>query len=167
MPPQLRAFGGGPGVGAPFHQPGFPSHGQPQGGPLGNQYLNANAQLNPFTPNNINSFNAAALNGATGFPDTGFGSQSARMGFAHGPNAAAAAALQQPQQQQHGGQVQHNALMDHPTMRTQQSNKGRIREVWKHNLEEEMAVLRDIIDKYPYVAMVSSCSRPLRVIVLP
>ncbi|KAK1247995.1 hypothetical protein MKX07_000883 [Trichoderma sp. CBMAI-0711] len=151
MPPQLRAFGGGPGVGAPFHQAGFPSHGQPQGGPLGNQYLNANAQLNPFTPNNINSFNAAALNGAAGFPDTGFGSQSARMGFAHGPNAAAAA-LQQPQQQ-HGGQVQHNALMDHPTMRTQQSNKGRIREVWKHNLEEEMAVLRDIIDKYPYVAM--------------
>ncbi|EGR45985.1 uncharacterized protein TRIREDRAFT_110423 [Trichoderma reesei QM6a] len=152
MPPQLRAFGGGPGVGAPFHQAGFPSHGQPQGGPLGNQYLNANAQLNPFTPNNINSFNAAALNGAAGFPDTGFGSQSARMGFAHGPNAAAAA-LQQPQQQQHGGQVQHNALMDHPTMRSQQSNKGRIREVWKHNLEEEMAVLRDIIDKYPYVAM--------------
>lgn len=47
--------------------------------------------------------------------------------------------------------------MDHPTMRTQQSNKGRIREVWKHNLEEEMAVLRDIIDKYPYIAMVSFC----------
>lgn len=158
MPPQLRAFGGGPGVGAPFHQPGFPSHGQPQGGPLGgNQYLNANAQLNPFTPNNINSFNAAALNGAGGFPDTGFGSQSARMGFAHGPGAAAALQQQQQQQQQHGGQVQHNSLMDHPTMRTQQSNKGRIREVWKHNLEEEMAVLRDIIDKYPYIAMVSFC----------
>ncbi|KAF3354081.1 hypothetical protein VdG1_00338 [Verticillium dahliae VDG1] len=32
-------------------------------------------------------------------------------------------------------------------------NKGRIREVWKHNLHEEMAVLRDLVDKYPYIAM--------------
>lgn len=71
------------------------------------------------------------------------------MGFAHGP--ASAAGLQQ----QHGGQVQHNVLMDHPTMRAQQPNKGRIREVWKHNLHEEMAVLRDLVDKYPYIAMVS------------
>ncbi|KAK1835179.1 ribonuclease H-like domain-containing protein [Podospora conica] len=32
-------------------------------------------------------------------------------------------------------------------------NKGRIREVWKHNLEEEMGNLRELIDKYPYIAM--------------
>lgn len=38
-------------------------------------------------------------------------------------------------------------------MRTQ-PNKGRIREVWKHNLQEEMAVLRDVVEKYPYIAMV-------------
>ncbi|EFW99305.1 ccr4-not core complex subunit [Grosmannia clavigera kw1407] len=31
--------------------------------------------------------------------------------------------------------------------------KGRIREVWKHNLHEEMASLRDLVDKYPYIAM--------------
>ncbi|KAF7558701.1 hypothetical protein G7046_g5455 [Stylonectria norvegica] len=145
MPPQLRGFGAGPNVGAPYHQPGFPSHGQPQGGHLGaNQYLNANAQMGPFSGNG-NAF-GAGLNGATaGFADSGFGSQSARMGFAHGPGAT----LQQPQ---HAGQVQHNVLMDHPTMRAQ-PNKGRIREVWKHNLEEEMAVLRDLVDKYPYIAM--------------
>lgn len=113
-----------------------------------NQYLNANAQINPFAGANGNAFGAAGLNGS-GFPDSGFGSQSARMGFAHGP----AAGLQQPQH----GQLQHGALMEHPTMRAQ-PNKGRIREVWKHNLEEEMSVLRDIVDKYPYIAMVSLCS---------
>ncbi|KAH6890511.1 ribonuclease H-like domain-containing protein [Thelonectria olida] len=150
MPP-LRGFpgglSGGPSGGAPYHQAaGFPSHGQPQGGHLGaNQYLNANAQISPFSAANNNAFSTAGLNGAAaGFADSGFGSQSARMGFAHGP-----AGLQQPQ---HGGQMQHNALMDHPTVRAH-PNKGRIREVWKHNLHEEMAVLRDLVEKYPYIAM--------------
>ena len=156
MPPQLRGFGGGPGVGAPYHQQGFPgSHGQPQGGHLGaNQYLNANVQMSPFSPAaNGNAFGGAGLNGAAavGFADSGFGGQSARMGFAQGPGAA----LQQPQH----GQVQHNVLMEHPTLRTH-PNKGRIREVWKHNLHEEMAVLRGLVEKYPYIAMVSV--RPFR-----
>ena len=149
MPPQIRGFGAGPGVGGPFHQPGFPSHGQHQGGPLGaNQYLNSNAQMSPFSSNG-GAFGAGGLNGAgSGFGDTGFGSQSARMGFAHGPAASM-------QQAQHGAQTQHNVLREHPSMRAQ-PNKGRIREVWKHNLHEEMAVLRDVVEKYPYVAMVST-----------
>ncbi|KZZ89649.1 CCR4-NOT transcription complex subunit 7 [Moelleriella libera RCEF 2490] len=144
MPPQIRGFAAGPGVGGPFHQPGFPSHGQPQGGPMGgSQYLNTNAQISPFTGANGNAFGGGL--GGAGFGDTGFGSQNARMSFAHGP----ASGLQQPQ---HAGQLQHAVLMDHPTIRTQ-PNKGRIREVWKHNLHEEMAVLRDLVDKYPYIAM--------------
>jgi CCR4-NOT transcription complex subunit 7/8 len=144
-PPQLRGFGGGPAVAAPYHQGGFPSHAQPQAGmPGANQYMNANAQLGPFSANN-NAFTSGlnSLN-TQGFADTGFGSQSARMGF-HGP----AAALQQSQH----GQLHQNMLMEHPTIRSQ-PNKGRIREVWKHNLHEEMAVLRDLVDKYPYIAMV-------------
>ncbi|CVK94263.1 related to POP2-required for glucose derepression [Fusarium fujikuroi] len=142
-PPQLRGFGGGPAVAAPYHQGGFPSHAQQQGGHLGgNQYLNANTQLGAFSAANSNAFTTAGLNGQ-GFADTGFGSQSARMGF-HGP----AGALQQPQH----GQVHQNMLMEHPGIRTH-PNKGRIREVWKHNLHEEMAVLRDLVDKYPYIAM--------------
>jgi CCR4-NOT transcription complex subunit 7/8 len=35
------------------------------------------------------------------------------------------------------------------------ANKGRIREVWKGNLHEEMAILRQLVDKYSYIAMVS------------
>ncbi|KAI6778833.1 uncharacterized protein J7T54_002663 [Emericellopsis cladophorae] len=35
----------------------------------------------------------------------------------------------------------------------QHPNRGRIREVWAHNLREEMANLRDLVDKYPYIAM--------------
>jgi hypothetical protein len=31
-----------------------------------------------------------------------------------------------------------------------------IREVWGGNLHEEMAVIRDIIEKYPFVAMASA-----------
>ena len=32
---------------------------------------------------------------------------------------------------------------------------SRIREVWAPNLEAEMRNIRDIIEKYPYIAMVS------------
>jgi len=31
-----------------------------------------------------------------------------------------------------------------------------LREVWDSNLEEEFAVLRDLIEKYPYVSMVKA-----------
>ena len=34
--------------------------------------------------------------------------------------------------------------------------KTRIRDVWKHNLAQEMAVLRQLVEKYPYISMVSS-----------
>ena len=103
--------------------------------------------MSPFGGANGNAFGSGGLSGsAANFGDTGFGSQSARMGFAHGPAAAM-------QQQQHA-HLQQNVLMDHPNLR-QQPNKGRIREVWKHNLHEEMAALRDLVDAYPYIAMVS------------
>ena len=34
------------------------------------------------------------------------------------------------------------------------SSDVHIREVWAHNLEEEMDRIRDIADSYPYIAMV-------------
>jgi hypothetical protein len=33
-------------------------------------------------------------------------------------------------------------------------NSKYIKEVWAENLEEEMKVLRDLVERYPYLAMV-------------
>ena len=48
--------------------------------------------------------------------------------------------------------------MSHEEAKADASRGGRveIREVWAHNLDEEMAVIREVVDKYPYVAMVCS-----------
>jgi CCR4-NOT transcription complex subunit 7/8 len=113
-------------------------------------YLNQNAGLNPFTANSNILGLAGGMNAGGGFivgGDTGLASHAARMGFAHAANL---------QQQQHAQQQGHNVLNEHPA---RDRSKGRIREVWKHNLHEEMANLRDLVDKYPYVAMVGH--RPL------
>ncbi|KAH6671526.1 CCR4-NOT transcription complex subunit 7 [Plectosphaerella plurivora] len=151
MPPPLSRFPTGPNS-LPYHQQQqFPSHPQnhaaPHGPPLGNNpsYLNANAQISPFAVNGNVMGVGAGLNGGFG-SDTGLGSQAARMGFA-------SAASLHPQQQH--GQPQHGFGADHvaANMRGGNHNKGRIREVWKHNLHEEMAVLRDLVDKYPLIAM--------------
>lgn len=135
----------------PYHQQQFGSHGQGHSGahgpPLGNtpSYLNANSGISPFSANGNVLGVGAGLNGGFGVgADTGLGSHAARMGFAQA----------NLHQQQHG-QPQHGFGGDHGggNMRGNH-NKGRIREVWKHNLHEEMAVLRDLVDKYPLIAMV-------------
>ncbi|KAJ9155014.1 CAF1 family ribonuclease [Pleurostoma richardsiae] len=149
MPPQLSRFQGGPNAISPYqHQ--FPGHAQSHSGNHPSQlggnpsYLNPNAQLSPFTTNG----NVLGLGGGMGVGggfgvggDTGLASQAARMGFAHGANL---------QQQQQAQQQAHGVMGDHGP---RGAAKGRIREVWKHNLHEEMAVLRDLVDKYPYIAM--------------
>lgn len=33
-----------------------------------------------------------------------------------------------------------------------------IRDVWDHNLEEEMTNIRNLVNEYPYVAMVCLCN---------
>ncbi|KAL2017693.1 hypothetical protein VTK56DRAFT_1853 [Thermocarpiscus australiensis] len=180
MPPPLR-FPTGPSTLSPYHQQ-FPAHAQHSTShppPLGgaSAYLNAQVnQVNPFSANNNLLGLAGGLNSGPGFglgADSGLASHAARMGFAHAGN------LQQQQQQQQQPQPQQPALqqqqqlqhaqhappVQHPQHAQQQShglvehatrvaqNKGRIREVWKHNLHEEMANLRDLVDKYPYIAM--------------
>lgn len=151
MPPQLSRFQSGPSNVAPYqHQfagltPGHSANYPPQLGTP--SHLNPNAQIPSFATNG----NVLGLGGgmssaaAAGFgvgPDTGLASQAARMGF---HNATL-------QHQQHAQQQSHSVMGgDHPA-RTQLA-KGRIREVWKHNLEEEMAVLRELVLKYPYIAM--------------
>lgn len=66
---------------------------------------------------------------------TGLASQAAQMSFA------------QANMHQHG----HNGMGESGPVRG--GNKSRIREVWAGNLNEEMALLRAVAEKYPYVAM--------------
>lgn len=40
--------------------------------------------------------------------------------------------------------------------------KSRIRDVWKHNLAQEMATLRQLVEKYPYISMVRLLVQGLR-----
>ena len=45
--------------------------------------------------------------------------------------------------------------MEHRGYQVQQVQQTpKFREVWQHNLEEEMAAIRDAIEKFPYIAMV-------------
>ncbi|KAL2270319.1 hypothetical protein VTJ83DRAFT_2503 [Remersonia thermophila] len=165
----------------PSHAQHATSHPPPLGAT--SAYLNAQiGQANPFSAAAAaaNS-NLLGLAGGLGSAAAGFGvgadsslaGHAARMGFAH-----AGAGLQQQQQQQaqqqqaqllqqqqaqhaaqhappvqhpqHAAQHQAHGFAEHATRAAQ---KGRIREVWKHNLHEEMANLRDLIDRYPYIAM--------------
>lgn len=159
MPPTLNRFPSGPATISPYHQQ-FPSHGQhstthPPPLTANPSYLNPNSQINAFTANGNLLSLAGGLNSGGAFGvgvgvgnESGLASHAARMSFAHAGN------LQQ-QQQQHAQQQSH-VLGEH---QTRSQAKSRIREVWKHNLHEEMATLRDLVDKYPYIAMVrNKCS---------
>jgi CCR4-NOT transcription complex subunit 7/8 len=120
---------------------------------LGSQGYLASSQMGPFgATNGLGLGNGMNAGGGFGLPSmggagdqTGLGSHAARMGFAHG--------AQMQQQQQHPHQQSHGLGAEHST-RQGGASKGRIRDVWKHNLTEEMAVLRELVDDYPYVAMV-------------
>ncbi|KAK4165384.1 ribonuclease H-like domain-containing protein [Cladorrhinum sp. PSN259] len=155
------------------------SHPPPMGG--NSAYLaQVNQQTNPFSGNNLLGLpQGLNVGGGGGFnSDSGLASHAARMGFAHGgmqqqqqqsqQQQQQQQTLQQQQQQQQQAAQQHaqhtQAAAQHAQHAQQQGhalehatrtaqNKGRIREVWKHNLQEEMANLRDLIEKYPYIAM--------------
>ncbi|OJJ48217.1 hypothetical protein ASPZODRAFT_130170 [Penicilliopsis zonata CBS 506.65] len=72
---------------------------------------------------------------------TGLASHAAQMGFARG-------AQMQQQQQLHQG-PDGRLTLDGKSAAV----KSRIRDVWKHNLAQEMAVLRQLVEKYPYISM--------------
>lgn len=128
------------------HQPslsGFPSHslgglnGPPSifGGGPGPQNGHINLFSNGLATNGVGNFGGGPLGGAGA---TGLASQEAQISFARGA-----------QLQQQAGHVQDGIGGSLPRGAT------RIREVWKHNLAQEMAMIRNLIDKYPYVSMVS------------
>jgi len=137
-------------------------HSLPQPLTRPSNYASANGFIPPTT-------NAAALQsayasaGALAGPNagagvgggTGLGSEAAYRGFAHG------AALQQ--QQAHQAEAAQLGIKS--------GLAGRIREVWAHNLEHEMVLLRQLITKYPYVSMVCyhllPTSASVRVLLIP
>lgn len=107
---------------------------------------NLNGAISPFAPPTSNmalhgAYAGAALGGGGG---SGLASEAAFRGFAHG------AALQQ--QQAHQAEA--------AQMGIKTGVAGRIREVWRSNLDQEMVLLRQLITKYPYVSMVSSQHPP-------
>ena len=90
-----------------------------------------------FTPGAGSSvFNGGTI-GAQG-QGQGLASVAAQQGFARG------AAMQE-----HTAHQLEAASLD-----SKSGANSRIRQVWRHNLEQEMAVLRQLIIKYPYVSMV-------------
>ncbi|KAK4204387.1 putative CCR4-NOT transcription complex subunit 7 [Triangularia verruculosa] len=151
------------------HAPQNSGHPPPLGG--NPAYLNQlTAAGNPFgATSNLMGLTGGMGAAAGGFnAESGLASHAARMGFHSGGMQQAQAqqqqALQQQQQHQQAQQhPQHAALhsaqhtpqqshvLDHTTRAAQ--NKGRIREVWKHNLEEEFETLRDLVQTHKYVAM--------------
>ena len=54
-----------------------------------------------------------------------------------------------------GGPVQAHQGYDSIGGPLENKDDARIRNVWKHNLKEEMDTLRKLIDEYPYIAMVA------------
>jgi CCR4-NOT transcription complex subunit 7/8 len=93
-------------------------------------------------PNPASSAAGNTIFGSQGVAANGYGASSvaaaaaaAQMGFAHG-----ALGLQHDVAMRGQQQLQHQQL--------------RIREVWANNLEEEMATLRALVERYPFISMV-------------
>ncbi|KAI9929837.1 hypothetical protein ASPWEDRAFT_167502 [Aspergillus wentii DTO 134E9] len=104
---------------------------------------NPNTNINPFTLSGTGIANGMSVAGFAGAADgggTGLASHAAQMGFARG------AQMQQQQlHQAHDGRLALEGKAG--------AVKTRIRDVWKHNLAQEMAVLRHLVEKYPYISM--------------
>ncbi|KAK4175019.1 ribonuclease H-like domain-containing protein [Triangularia setosa] len=177
MPPPntMSRFQGGPNAMVSGYHQQYQTHAPQTSGhppPLGGNpaYLNQlTAAGNPFgATSNLMGLAGGMGAAAGGFnAESGLASHAARMGFHSGGMQQAQAQQQQVLQQQQHQQAQqhgqHPALhpAQHPpqqshvlehTARAAQ-NKGRIREVWRHNLEEEFETLRGLIQTYKYVAM--------------
>lgn len=160
MPPPVGRYGP-TGLGAPYNlqqahlQSQHPAHAQSANTALPPPSLgghpgfagNPNTNINPFlSGSGVSNGMAGFTGGNTDGGGTGLASHAAQMGFARG--------AQIQQQQLHQGPDGRLALDAKAG-----AVKSRIRDVWKHNLAHEMAVLRSLVDKYPYISMVrtSNC----------
>lgn len=109
---------------------------------------NPTANVNPFAPTgNLNGLAGGfSSGGGLGVGDgRGLGSREAMEGFAHG--------AQLQQQEQARAQVRRGSGLG-----SKGQMKSRIRDVYRGNLKQEMAILRDLVERYPYISMVCPCS---------
>lgn len=128
---------------APHHQQSTSSTLQPPS--YSNAFSTSNA--NPFAPTG----NLGALGGLGPGPThafsnggTGLASREAVEGFAYG------AQLQQ--------QSQNKAHIRRAKGGSKSQQDMRIRDVWAHNLKEEMDLLEQLVEKYRYISMVGKPS---------
>lgn len=159
MPPAVSRYGPQNLSNAPFghlqqsHLPHHSAQHQPPGAAgLPPPLLNSQQGFHGSSGSNINLFatsgNGNGLAGGFGTGSgiagggTGLASPAAIMGFQHG------AAMQQQQQQR-------EAVRRTSGGGAKNQMKGRIREVWRSNLHQEIQILRSLVDKYPYISMVS------------
>lgn len=158
MPPPVGRYGPS-GLNAPFthlqqahlqqqSQQHHPAHAQSANAGLPPPSLGGHPGFAPGNPNsNVNPFlaNGVSVGGFAGAGDgggTGLASHAAQMGFVRGA---------QMQQQQQAHQAHDARLAIEGKSGTV---KTRIRDVWRHNLAQEMAVLRGLVERYPYISMV-------------
>lgn len=102
-------------------------------------FMNPSSTINPFANGNALSLGQ------------GFGGGGGGLGGGTGMFASHEAQTRFHNANQHG--VLQNGMAEHGGRGI---DKGRIRQVWNHNLEDEMKVLRAFIDFYPYISMVSA-----------
>lgn len=101
-------------------------------------FMTQNSSQNPFN---------GSLSLAQGFGGAGGGGIGAGTGLAS----------HDAQMRFHGGNMQAQMTgggMFDGSSRGGKSNKNKIREVWKSNLAEEFEVLRNLVDRFPYISMV-------------
>lgn len=180
MPPPHNRFASGA-AGGLYHG-GFPhgghqshgasSHGGPpqQLGAGGNAYMSpggggasvgaSNHLAAAFAANGgVLGLNGASIGSGAFAGDSstaGLGGHAGRMGFSHpgaGASVATPAGVLAHHSQTHSQRSSAGVLSEHA--RVTPAPKNGIRDVWKHNLYENMALLGSLVDEFPYVAMVS------------
>ena len=164
---QNQGQGQAQGPGQAFPQPShLPHHQNPQ---LQQNLFNAspNNAVNPFSitgGNNVGLqggfMGGAGAGGAGG--GGGLGGGNVGGGSMGGTGGMGLASREAQLAYQHGAQLQEQAAYNSAVTGAGQPKGGssRIREVWKTNLNSEFELLRNLVDKYPYVSLVSLQSFP-------
>ena len=122
------------------HHPSQHNTGLPPPNSASNPGFGQNTNLNASPFSTTGSMTSSAFDRTPAeIGGIGLGSHAAQISFARGG----------PVQQQHSRNYE-----GQPSREPRHST--RIRNVWKNNLAHEMNALRQLVDEYPYIAMVSS-----------